>query len=91
MEKFRTSNHQIWDITWPAILSNISIPLLGLVDTAILGHLGTTQYRPAVAIGGTVLSFFLLGLQFFALFHGPLFAVFTDLETARELIRRDQW
>lgn len=57
-------NHQIWDIAWPAILSNISIPILGLVDTAILGHLGTTQYLGAVAIGGAILSFLYWGFSF---------------------------
>ena len=60
----RTLNHQIWDIAWPAILSNISIPLLGLVDIAILGHLDSTQYLGAVAIGGAVLSFLYWGFSF---------------------------
>ncbi len=60
----RTLNHQIWDIAWPAILSNISIPLLGLVDMAILGHLDSTQYLGAVAIGGAVLSFLYWGFSF---------------------------
>ena len=48
-------HHRIWSIAWPAILSNISIPLLGLVDTAILGHLEDTRYLGAVAIGGGLL------------------------------------
>lgn len=57
-------NHKIWSIAWPAILSNISIPLLGLVDAAILGHLGSTQYLGAVAIGGALLSFLYWGFGF---------------------------
>jgi len=57
-------NHKIWGIAWPAILSNISIPLLGLVDAAILGHLGNTQYLGAVAIGSTLLSFLYWGFGF---------------------------
>jgi len=57
-------NHQIWDIAWPAILSNISIPILGLVDTAILGHLESTQYLGAVAIGVAILSFLYWGFSF---------------------------
>ncbi len=64
MEKTRSLNHQIWDIAGPAIVSNISIPLLGLVDIAILGHLGSTQYLGAVAIGGAVLSFLYWGFSF---------------------------
>ena len=57
-------NHKIWGIAWPAILSNISIPLLGLVDAAILGHLGHPQYLGAVAIGGALLSFLYWGFSF---------------------------
>ena len=57
-------NHKIWGIAWPAILSNISIPLLGLVDAAILGHLGSTQYLGAVAVGGALLSFLYWGFGF---------------------------
>lgn len=57
-------NHKIWQIAWPAILSNISIPLLGLVDTAILGHLENTYYLGAVAIGASILSFLYWGFGF---------------------------
>ncbi|MFT4825948.1 MAG: MATE family multidrug resistance protein [Halioglobus sp.] len=64
MEKAGKLNLQIWDIAWPAILSNSSIPILGLVDAAILGHLGTTQYLGAVAIGGAILSFLYWGFSF---------------------------
>ncbi len=57
-------NHKIWQIAWPAILSNISTPLLGLVDTAILGHLDSTRYLGAVAIGASILSFLYWGFGF---------------------------
>ncbi|MEH6635126.1 MAG: MATE family efflux transporter [Halioglobus sp.] len=64
MEDNKTLDHKIWGIAWPAILSNISIPLLGLVDAAILGHLGSTQYLGAVAIGSALLSFLYWGFSF---------------------------
>lgn len=57
-------NHKIWQIAWPAILSNISTPLLGIVDTAILGHLDSTVYLGAVAIGASILSFIYWGFGF---------------------------
>jgi MATE family multidrug resistance protein len=60
----KTINHKIWGIAWPAILSNISIPMLGLVDAAILGHIESTQYLGAVAIGGALLSFLYWGFNF---------------------------
>lgn len=55
---------KIWGIAWPAILANISIPLLGLVDAALLGHLDTPRYLGAVAIGSAVLSFLYWGFSF---------------------------
>ena len=42
---------KVWAIAWPMILSGISIPMLGLVDTALLGHLDNPRYLAAVAIG----------------------------------------
>ena len=64
MPRSSSLDHKIWQIAWPAILSNISVPLLGLVDTAILGHLDSTRYLGAVAIGASVLSFLYWGFGF---------------------------
>lgn len=47
-----THNRQILDIAVPAIVSNITVPLLGLVDVAIVGHLGAAAYIGAIAVGG---------------------------------------
>lgn len=45
------------------IISNIAAPLLGLVDTAIIGHLPESIYLSAVALGAMVVSFvFLLAI-----------------------------
>ena len=48
---------QLWYLAWPLIISNISVPLLGLVDAAIMGHLDEASYLGAVALGATLLSF----------------------------------
>ena len=45
-------NKQILKIALPSIVSNITVPLLGLVDVAIVGHLGTAAYIGAIAVGG---------------------------------------
>lgn len=45
-------NRQILNIAIPAIVSNITVPLLGLVDVAIVGHLGSAAYIGAIAVGG---------------------------------------
>lgn len=53
----RPHTHQrIWQLAWPMMLSNLSIPLLGAVDTAILGRLPSPAYLGAVALGGAILS-----------------------------------
>ncbi|CAM3850605.1 MULTISPECIES: MATE family efflux transporter [Pseudoalteromonas] len=38
------------------ILSNITVPLLGLVDTAVIGHLGSAHFLAGIALGATVIS-----------------------------------
>jgi multidrug resistance protein, MATE family len=64
MVESRPLNYKIWQLAWPAILSNISVPMLGLVDAAILGHLNSAQFLAAVAIGTSVLSFLYWGFGF---------------------------
>lgn len=50
-------NRKIWRMAWPPMVSNITTPLLGLVDTAVVGHLGTATHLGAVAIGASIFSF----------------------------------
>lgn len=47
----------------PAVVSNITVPLLGLSDTAITGHLGSEKYLAAIAVGTMMLNvvFWLFG------------------------------
>lgn len=46
------------------ILANISPALIGLVDTAVVGHLGDAHYIGAVAVGAVILSFTFTALNF---------------------------
>ncbi len=39
------------------ILANLSVPALGLADTAMLGHLESSRFLSAVAIGSSLLAF----------------------------------
>ena len=52
------------DLAWPMILSNLTVPLLGLVDTAILGHLPNPVYLGAVAIGAIIFDMLLWTFAF---------------------------
>jgi MATE family multidrug resistance protein len=57
----KSADHRaIFAIALPMIISNIAAPLLGLVDTAIIGHLPDTIYLSAVALGAMVVSFIYL-------------------------------
>jgi MATE family multidrug resistance protein len=57
-------DRQVWRIAAPMILSNVSVPLLGMVDTGVTGHLESPIYLGAVAIGSTIFSFLYMGMNF---------------------------
>ncbi len=40
----------------PSIVSNITTPLLGLMDVALTGHMGSATYIAAIAVGGTIFN-----------------------------------
>ena len=44
-------NKKILQLAIPSIVSNITVPLLGLIDVAIVGHLGSAAYIGAIAVG----------------------------------------
>ncbi len=58
------SRKQVLLIAWPIILSNISTPLLGLVDTAVIGNLGEAALLGAIAVGAMIFSFLYWGFGF---------------------------
>ena len=47
---------EAWRLSWPLILSNITVPLLGMVDTAVVGHLPGPHHLGAVALGASAFS-----------------------------------
>ena len=49
-------DRQILKIALPSIVSNITVPLLGLVDVSIVGHLGAAAYIGAIAVGGMLFN-----------------------------------
>ena len=44
-------NRRIWRLSGPIMISNLSTPLLGAVDTAVVGHLPDPAYIGGVAVG----------------------------------------
>ena len=49
-------DRQILKIALPSIVSNITVPLLGLIDVAIVGHMGSAAYIGAVAVGSMIFN-----------------------------------
>ena len=56
MDSLSITHKRILTISVPIILSNITIPLLGLVDTAVIGQLGQIVPIGAVGIGSIIIS-----------------------------------
>ncbi len=59
-----TTHRQILTLAWPIVLANAGVPLLGLVDTAVIGHVGTTADLGAIGLGALIFSFVFWGFGF---------------------------
>lgn len=46
----------VFNLAWPVILSSLSVPLVGAVDTAVMGQLPDPRYMAAVAVGAVIFS-----------------------------------
>ena len=57
-------NRAIWNIAAPMILSSVTVPLVGLVGTGVIGHLDDEVYLAGVAAGTQVFAVLLTGLNF---------------------------
>lgn len=58
------SHRAIWAIAGPMIVSAVTTPLLGMVDTGVVGHLDEPRFLAAVAVGATVFTTLFMGLNF---------------------------
>ncbi|WP_313024657.1 MATE family efflux transporter [Pseudomonas lopnurensis] len=48
------THRRVWALAAPMILSNLSVPLVALVDSAVIGHLPHAHQLGAVAVGGSL-------------------------------------
>ncbi len=51
-------------IAAPIVVANVAVPLLGVADTAVIGHLGRTAPLAAIAIGAQIFNFLYWGMGF---------------------------
>ncbi|WP_049622111.1 MATE family efflux transporter [Frateuria defendens] len=52
--RHRPTHRQVWALATPMILSNLTVPLVALVDSAVAGHLPQASDLGAVAVGSAV-------------------------------------
>jgi len=55
---------KVWRIAGPMMLSNITVPLLGIVDTAVVGHLDESYHMGAVSLGAAIFGIVFWGFGF---------------------------
>lgn len=58
------THRHILAIALPVVISNVSTPLTGLVDTAVMGRLEDAAYIGAIALGSIILTFLFWGMGF---------------------------
>ena len=58
------TDRQILKIALPLILSNLSVPLVGFVDNAVLGHLSSPVYLASAGLGAIIMSYILFSFGF---------------------------
>ena len=61
------SHRRVWALALPIMLSNVSEPLLGLVDTMVIGQLGEEGLIGAISIGAIIFSFLFWAFGFLRL------------------------
>ena len=81
----RETHKRVWLIAGPIIISNISVPMLGAVDTAVMGHLPDPKYLGGVAIGAMVFTFIYWGFGFLRMGTGGLTAQAFGAQDADEV------
>ncbi|MCO5120399.1 MAG: MATE family efflux transporter [Burkholderiaceae bacterium] len=60
----RQGHRRVLRLAVPIVLSNLSVPLVGLVDTAVMGRMPGPQGIGAVALGAVIFSFVYWGFGF---------------------------
>lgn len=62
--RHRPTHRRVWGLAAPMILSNVSVPLVALVDSTVIGHLPHAHQLGAVAVGAMMFTF-MVGLMGF--------------------------
>ena len=60
----QTRWRHIWSLSWPIFLANITVPLVGAVDTAMMGRLDNVAYVGGVGLGALIFNFIYFSFGF---------------------------
>ena len=60
-------NREILRLAIPNIISNVSVPLLGIVDTALVGHMEAVHFIGGLAVGTMIFNLIYFGLGFLSM------------------------
>ncbi len=60
----RVWHRRVWRLAGPVIISNLTVPLVGAVDTAVVGHLPDPVYVAAAGLGSVIFSVLFWGFGF---------------------------
>ncbi|MBS9778599.1 MAG: MATE family efflux transporter [Gammaproteobacteria bacterium] len=63
-EKHNISYYQIFLLALPVVLSNATIPIQGLIDVAIVGHMSSPEYLSAIGLAGEFFSLLFVSFNF---------------------------
>ena len=80
-------NKKILNLAIPNIISNITVPLLGMVDLAIVGHLGNETYIAAIALGGMIFNFIYWNFSFLRMSTSGFTAQAYGAENNRDIMQ----
>ena len=84
-------NKKIINLAIPNIITNITVPLLGMIDTAIAGHLESELYIGAIAVGAVIFNFIYWNFGFLRMgtsgFTAQAFGAGNEQEAVRVLLR----
>ncbi|WP_373505876.1 MATE family efflux transporter [Aestuariivirga sp.] len=84
--KSPVTHRSVLTVAVPIMLSNVSEPMIGVVNTAVIGQLPDPYYIGAIAVGALIFSFIFWGFGFLRMSTGGLSAQATGAGDTPELV-----
>ena len=82
-----TSKQKIFLLSVPIFFSNLAIPLVGLVDTSLMGNLGQTKFLAATSIATTVITLIIWSFGFLRMGTVGMVSQLYGKSDYREIVR----